>query len=209
MQTYSHLIITAALARPLKRALTSSDQVPPVQTTALLWGSIMPDLPLTLLAIGCGLYDRLRQGSYLNEASSNPSRLSQLFDDWFFNNPWVIVIQNVLHSPLLLIGYMLLGYRQWRRGHQGGGWVFWCYNSCLLHTLIDIPLHHNDGPLLLFPLNWTWRFISPVSYWDPKHHGRAFSRFEHGLGLILLVYLFLTRKGQKAELKAHLLKEAQ
>ncbi|MEZ4675136.1 MAG: hypothetical protein R2932_12925 [Caldilineaceae bacterium] len=32
------------------------------------------------------------------------------------------------------------------------------------HTAIDIPLHYDDGPLLLFPFDWKTRFHSPVSH---------------------------------------------
>lgn len=43
--------------------------------------------------------------------------------------------------------------------------------GCAVHTALDIPVHHNDGPLLLFPFNWSLRFDSPVSYYDPGHYG--------------------------------------
>ena len=53
MQTYSHLIITAALARPFNNKAEESDQLPPLNKGALMLGSIIPDLPLTLTTIGC------------------------------------------------------------------------------------------------------------------------------------------------------------
>ena len=66
----------------------------------------------------------------------------------------------------------------------------------MLHTLIDIPIHYDDGPLLLFPLNWDLRFMSPVSYWDPNRYGIPFTIFEHSLDIVLLVFLIYTsRKG--------------
>ncbi|MDJ0779071.1 MAG: hypothetical protein QNJ85_14480 [Gammaproteobacteria bacterium] len=42
--------------------------------------------------------------------------------------------------------------------------------SMLLHALGDLPLHHDDGHRHFFPFS-EWRFESPVSYWDPAHHG--------------------------------------
>ena len=36
---------------------------------------------------------------------------------------------------------------------------------------MDIPVHHDDGPLVLFPLDWKTRIMSPVSYWDRAHYG--------------------------------------
>lgn len=59
-----------------------------------------------------------------------------------------------------------------------------------MHTMLDIPTHHNDGPLILFPLEWSVRFYSPVSYWDPRYFGREFALFELLLNLTLLGYLF-------------------
>jgi membrane-bound metal-dependent hydrolase YbcI (DUF457 family) len=70
-------------------------------------------------------------------------------------------------------------------------WLFWFSASCLLHSLIDIPTHENDGPLLLFPFEWSIRFASPISYWDPNAYGREFALFELTLDIILLGYLFM------------------
>ena len=42
--------------------------------------------------------------------------------------------------------------------------------SMLLHVALDFPLHHDDGHRHFHPL-LDWRFQSPLSYWDPKHHG--------------------------------------
>ena len=42
--------------------------------------------------------------------------------------------------------------------------------SMLLHAFGDLPLHHDDGHRHFFPIS-DWRFVSPVSYWDPAHHG--------------------------------------
>ncbi len=111
----------------------------------------------------------------------------RLFDVWFYEHPGVIALQNLFHSPLLLVLFWAMGTWLWRR--RGQTWLFWLMAACLIHTLIDIPLHVDDGPLLLFPLNWQWRFESAVSYWDPAYHGRVWGRFEHALDLVLLIWL--------------------
>lgn len=49
--------------------------------------------------------------------------------------------------------------------------------SMLLHALEDLPLHHDDGHRHFFPIS-DWRFESPVSYWDPNHHGGIASTLE-------------------------------
>ena len=62
--------------------------------------------------------------------------------DWFFNSPWVKAQHNLFHSPLLDAGYILLGYWLWKQGYRGGAWLFWFAIACMIHTLIDIPLHY-------------------------------------------------------------------
>jgi hypothetical protein len=56
--------------------------------------------------------------------------------------------------------------------------------------VVDIATHVDDGPLLLFPLHWTLRFQSPVSYWDRTHYGREFTIFELTLDVLCLGYLY-------------------
>ncbi len=188
MQTYSHFIITAALANPLEKKAEASN-LPKLERGALLFGSIAPDLPLTLIAIGAIIYDGVN-----GSLGGDGSVVKSLFEDWFFNSPWVKTAHNLFHSPLLDAIYILFGYWLWKKGGKRGGWNFWFALSCMFHTLIDIPIHYDDGPLLLFPLNWTWRFMSPVSYWDPQRYGIPFAIFEHTLVLGLLIYLFATNR---------------
>ncbi len=185
MQTYSHFLLTVAFYQPLKRY--ASKQLPSLRSGALMLGSVMPDIPLTLIAIGCGLYDLVtRVNVSTNEVIFLPT-LDKLFRNWFFTNPYVIVPHNLFQAPILVTLYILLGYWLWKYKHAIGSWIFWLACACMLHTLIDIPLHHDDGPLLLFPFNWSVRFISPFSYWDENHYGREFLIFEHSLDLVLIV----------------------
>lgn len=201
MQTYSHFLITAVLRKPLKKYLGTNNKLPTLKSSALIWGSFAPDLILICLTIGCIIYDYARGLRYTNEAVIfEQSTMAKLFGDWFFNNPWVITGQNLFHSPLLVSIYIFLSYLLWLRGKAWATWTFWFACACMLHTLIDIPLHHDDGPLLLFPINWSLRFISPVSYWDSNYYGQEFFLFEHTLDLILLIILlanFLKRSQQK------------
>ena len=192
MQTYSHFLLTAALRRPLQKKLKGRD-LPELSKSAVLIGSFVPDALLILLTIAFAVADLIRGVSL--DPSNGPDSNSlvwKLFDDWFFNNPWVITAQNLFHSPLLVALFIVTAYFLWKRGVRGMGWFFWLSCAAMLHTLIDIPLHHNDGPLLLFPLNWTLRFESPISYWDPDYYGRQFFVFEHLLDLVLII-LFLFR----------------
>ncbi len=55
-------------------------------------------------------------------------------------------------------------------------------SSMILHCLTDLPLHHDDAHAHFLPIS-SWRFESPISYWDPRHHGRLLGAAE-----ILLVF---------------------
>lgn len=190
MQTYSHFVMTLLINRRLKNHPNETiKKLPPVRTGALLLGSFLPDLPLIAMAlttIGVDISTGAFEGA--SDAEIRMTSLTgRLFDDWFFNNPWVIAPHNFFHSPVVNICLIGLGFWLWKRGVKWGSWVFWLACATMLHTLIDIPIHADDGPLLLFPFNWTFRFYSPVSYWDPRYYGTEFAIFEHLLLVGMLV----------------------
>lgn len=208
MQTYSHAILTAALNRPLKRwRKRNPDRLPPVHSGALMLGSILPDLLLIAIS-GYAIANDFVRGVFrdprfgeIQAGSVTPPELldlsmtMRLFDVWFFENPWIISAQNIFHSPIILTVMIVAGYQLWKRGNQRGGALFWLACAAMLHSLIDIPLHTNDGPLLLYPFNWTWRYFSPISYWDPNYYGREWSIFEHSLDVVLLIWLGWSNRG--------------
>jgi membrane-bound metal-dependent hydrolase YbcI (DUF457 family) len=214
MQTYTHFIIGAMLSRQAKRqqaagpapaALPASAEMaggaagnqpaatastlPAVRTSALLLGSIAPDLPLILLTIYFVIIDLLAGRTLAPGDDPSQSSVGILFDDLFFNDPGVIVAHNLFHAPILTVSCMLLGYLSWRSGRRWGAALFWFGLGCTLHTLIDIPTHYNDGPLIFFPFDWETRFYSPISYWDPARGGIWFALVEHVLVLIMLLVL--------------------
>ncbi len=178
MNTPSHLIITAALRKRVGHAVA-------IPRSAFLLGSVLPDVPLFFLAVGSLIYDRYIVGG------DGPRMTEQTFDYLYFHNPWWIASHNLLHSPTLLL--IALGALWGARSLVGTQrhWWFWFVLGCLLHTALDIPTHVNDGPVLFFPFDWSYRFSSPISYWDPRYYGRQFTIFELGLDLILLGYLWL------------------
>jgi hypothetical protein len=60
--------------------------------------------------------------------------------------------------------------------------------SALLHCLIDFLVHREDAHMSFWPVT-RWKFISPVSYYDPAHFGHYFSIFEALVGLSLAALL--------------------
>ena len=187
MQTYSHFILTAVANRLMKQNPPDQEKYPPLKSRALFIGSFAPDIPLILIAGGTILTDTIQQNFNNEEVTSYTE---QLFSDWFFNAVWVKSAHNLFHGPLMVLAYILIGYWAWKNGKKWGPALFWFAVACMGHTLIDIPLHYDDGPLLLFPFNLNLRFYSPVSYWDPQRYGRPFTIFEHSLILIALAWLW-------------------
>ncbi len=61
--------------------------------------------------------------------------------------------------------------------------------AALLHLACDFLLHATDAHQHFWPLS-TWRFESPVSYWDPAHFGGAVAMLEAVLGAALIAVLF-------------------
>ena len=219
MQTYSHLLITAALSIPLAAAVNStspkSQPFPKINTKALLFGSILPDLALIIIAIICIARDWFvgvfKSPAWQQFDSSHAptsflldlSWTVSLFDDWFFNHSVVITLQNTFHSPLILLALIAICYFSWckrakirsKNTCSRYSVLFWIFCAALLHTIIDIPLHSTDGPLIFFPFDWNYRFASPISYWDPNYYGHIWSIFEHSLDIVILLFLiFYWRK---------------
>ncbi len=175
MNTPSHFLMTAATEKALPRV--------PIVKSAFLIGSIAPDIPLWILSIGGIIYYRF----ILGWSAGNTASL--MFDTLYFQHPLWVGLHNFLHAPLILFMGLALVWQKRRNIGSRSRWLFWFLLACLGHSLVDILTHHDDGPLLLFPFNWTTRFHSPVSYWDDRYHGSIFQPFELGLDLFLLFYL--------------------
>ncbi|NJR39912.1 MAG: hypothetical protein HC781_15180 [Leptolyngbyaceae cyanobacterium CSU_1_4] len=170
--------MTATLAKAMPRV--------PIVKSAFLWGSIAPDLALWGLSLGGIFYYHFILGWSIKQA------FALMFDHLYFHHPLWIVSHNLLHAPILLL--LGLGWA-WRcssreEGSEISRWFLGFFLACLMHSGVDILTHVDDGPLIFFPLDWTTRFQSRVSYYDDRYYGREFSLFERSLNLFFLVYLF-------------------
>lgn len=190
MNTPSHFLMTVALDKRLPRV--------PIHRTAFLLGSVAPDIPLWLLSTGGIIYYHLILGW------STQAAFHLMFDTLYFHNPFWLACHNLLHAPILLFLGIAVAWKKRRNIGSPSRFLFWFLLACLFHSCVDILTHADDGPLVFFPLNWTTRFHSPVSYWDPRHYGREFSRFETILDSLLVLYLlkgricsFITRFRQR------------
>jgi len=159
------------------------------KTFAFLLGSILPDVPFAILTVVYTLYFTI-----LGSTPNDVSLMEYLHFDLFFSDPIWIILHNFFHS--LVVGSMMLLVAFIKRDTLWGKRLMWLTLGILLHTIIDIFTHHSDGPLFLFPLNWNYRFESPISYWEPEHFGNQFRIFEYLLDTFLTIFL-ITRWWQQ------------
>jgi hypothetical protein len=107
-----------------------------------------------------------------------------IWSDAYFRPGWQIVFSS-FHS-FVIAGIGLVVALALRRR-----WPAALCASVLLHGLGDFVLHHDDAHMQLFPLT-SWRFVSPVSYWDPAHFGVLIALAETLVVLAGAIYLIAT-----------------
>jgi len=116
---------------------------------------------------------------------------SIIWSEKYYNPQWQGIFDAFNSIPLIMLA--LLGAYAARLHYLSALLV-----SMLIHSLCDLPVHHDDGHRHFFPLS-DWRFESPVSYWDPAHHGNAFLMFE--IALVVLGTVWLVRRAKRTGLK--------
>ncbi len=159
----------------------------PIHRQAFLLGSVAPDIPLWILSLGGIVYYHFILGWSMVETSR------WMFGNLYFHHPFWLAFHNLFHAPILLLTGIAVVWKKRRNIGSVDRWLFWFLLACLLHSVVDILTHADDGPLLFFPFNWVLRFHSPISYWDPRYHGREFSRFELILDGLFVFYLLRGR----------------
>jgi len=171
----------------------------PRRTAALLVGSVLPDVPFALLTVIYEVYYR-----WFSPLPANPynSVMEYLHFDLFFNDPIWIVGHNTFHSLVVNLVLLCIGYVAVKHTYRWGILLFWLSGGMLLHTVVDIFTHTVDGPLIFFPLNWTYRFSSPVSYWEVDHFGGLFIVIEYTVDMFVLVY-FVRLWWKRRQLKSN------
>jgi len=120
---------------------------------AVLLGSVAPDVPLYFLSIGGIIWFRFVEQREMEDVGRH------MYANLFYNDTYWMTLHNVLHSPTVLISVLFVLWLRLRQTFWKSPWA-WFYSSCLLHTAVDIPVHHDDGPLVFWPLNWAYRFAS-------------------------------------------------
>lgn len=185
--------MTLAAAKWCQRRPTANGHAPwRYPRFALGLGAWAPDFALTMLTIGGLVWFQNVEGLTASQSAQH------MFKHLFYNDPVWIFLHNFLHSPLMVAlsaGANGLLMRPWPKFQR---WLNYFLAACFFHDLVDVVTHHDDGPLALFPVNWNWRFASPISYWDPQHGGRQFAVFEIALNVVLVIFLFYRSRRDEA-----------
>ena len=117
MQTPSHFLLTALVANRTTARIT-----PPIHVTALLIGSILPDIPFTLLTIAGEIWFRW----FAPLPVTGVSIMEYLHFDLFFRDPLWIIGHNIFHSLIIDSLLAAMGYWIWRsRRTQWALALFW------------------------------------------------------------------------------------
>lgn len=174
MLTQSHVLLSAALlgARADKRSL---------RVIAATVGALLPDISIFVM---------------WGQARLRGITDHHIWSELYYSDFWQGVGAQTNSMPLfLLLSLIGLGVQSWssKRDHKTGRcaglFVAVLGASALLHTLFDLPLHHNDGHPHFWPFT-NWIYNSPLSYWDPAHHSMVWQPIEILLSIILVVFLW-------------------
>lgn len=168
MNTQTHVIMGAALfgGKLPRRAWAGA------------LGGLIPDVPMLVIVLSL-------------RAFGIPAPV--IFGLLYWQNWWQIC-NGIAHNFWLWGGLCLLSV--WMRERLSSsaaamdrwGLVLTFSASALLHSCVDFLVHREDAHMSLWPVT-RWKFISPVSYYDPAHYGHVMATFEALMGLVLAAVL--------------------
>jgi len=176
VEIYSHAFFTWALAKHGVKAGRAAGIAGAV-------GASLPDLPAVA---GTAYY----VGAAFLSGGWSSMHSEGILDKIYFHGPFGAT-GSALHSAvpvvaLLLYWLLKLGRRDPRRI------LLWFLLGWFGHTIANFLTHVDDVRPLFWPItDWTWS--SPVSYYNPRYHGREFFAINHGLMLLIIVGLFIRR----------------
>ncbi|MDJ1182702.1 hypothetical protein [Roseofilum casamattae] len=140
MNTPSHAILNLALLGKAKF---------PQYNLLIAFGGIAPDIPIFLFYGWAKLIAKLPE--------------SQIWSEAYYEPGWQTFIALSHSIPLATIILILAYWIDWQ-------WLQLFCLSLICHSLLDLPVHHDDAHRHFFPFS-NYRFNSPFSYWDVNHYG--------------------------------------
>ena len=138
----------------------------------MIIGSILPDIPIFIFYF------------FAKFVLQIPSE--KIWSQAYYEPFWQDLIAFFHSFPIAIIGLVIC---------LGFGWksIAVLFISMIIHDLCDFPVHNDDAHRHFFPFS-NYRFISPISYWDPKHYGKyvAFGEMSLVIGLTPIVLSLLS-----------------
>lgn len=183
LNTQTHILLACATLIPAAPALMPQIAATwqfKVAAMAAILGALLPDASLFFMFA-------------LGKIQGVPESI--IFNEWYFSETWqrigaetnsIPVYAAVALVSTTLIRRIKTGYK---RLLQVVSFAAVFAISALLHTATDLPLHNDDGHPHFWPFT-DWVYVSPVSYWDPRHHGTLWSVIELCLAAGLIVFLW-------------------
>ncbi len=133
---------------------------------AALIGAALPDLPMYIFVVVARFQDWSRQ---------------EMWRDYYWRDGLQIPMGWVNSIPIFA-AILVLGLALKRP------WLWGFAAAALLHCFTDLALHHHDGHMHFYPFS-DFRFVSPISYWDKRHHAGWWRPVEVAMGLIFSLLL--------------------
>jgi len=140
----------------------------PARNLAVIAGGAAPDLPM----LGLFIWDRYVQG--LDEGT--------IWEERYWTDAWQIPTAIGHSIPIALVILAVGMAMRWQA-------MMFFAGSVLVHVAGDLPFHNDDAHMHLWPLS-RYKFISPISYWDPAHYGTIMHWVELALMVAMLVVLW-------------------
>jgi hypothetical protein len=141
--------------------------VAPRQLWPIVLGSMLPDLPMLVLVIWAKVQG-IDGAKLWGEVYWQP--FWQDFTHYFHSIPIALALAIAAHF-------------------LGVSWLKYLAIAMALHSIGDLPLHHDDAHRHFLPFS-QFKFISPISYWD-RNHGAVWGALAENLGVLAAIgYLF-------------------
>ena len=170
MITPSHMIYSWAIAKATKKVPDKR------RTLAIVAGGLVPDLPVYMF--------------FLVHTFIIGSAQSDMWSMYYFDSAWtpfITLSHSLILWPLLLL-FAILMKRTLTK---------YFAISALLHVSLDFFVHHDDAYRHFWPLT-DWKFMSPLSYYDPQYFGNWVSGIDTVLIIGLLAWLSTIYTNTKA-----------
>jgi len=180
MNTPTHLLMGAALLSRSRDRWQGSSKSQRWFNALILLGALIPDLGLFVLFVWA------RGILGVSE--------DQLWSEVYWRANWQTVF--TIGNSIPLFGFLLVLGVVFRR-YTWSLYMVGFASAALIHLAFDLPFHHDDAHAHFWPFT-DWRFNSPLSYWDPAHHGGVMQIIEVTMALGLIAVLWRRFPGNRA-----------